>query len=600
MSLNAPEWDLPVPTTDRPLATSAVFISREQLLWAGIALIAVASRLVYLDFAPLNNVEAATSLRALALLQDGNTFVNTAITANPSAGISAINPLFTALQAFLFAIFGPTDLTARLVPALAGIVFVLLPWTQRATMGASKALWMGLFLALSPTLWFVSRQADGASLAWMLAVATYSAWRLSAQPRYQVSGPIISGVCCGLLLACGQQAISPLLVVGAARLVSPAVPIDWRKFGPAAAISLVLGSTALLFRIAGLGDVFNGIAGWWQQLTQPGPFVIGRLLMGLAIYEPLLYLSAIAGVVWLIVHRQPWRGEWVNLARMGVGLILLVLLQGRQPDILVPVIMGLAGFAAGGADAIARNIREHAVPRYEGSLTCISFVLFLLGGVAFRQYASSGDTTWLLLITVAVLFNLALLAFGNLLQGFGVGLRAIAMAAGLMLVLHTTSAAIQLNHVRPTNPAEPYVIAPAALETRTLAQTVQTISIRAYGESSAIKLDGAADTPASVRWTLRDQSGSTLRGASEDSAAALTPIGQRPGSAESNIAFVGSSFVVQRSLNLNAVRCTPAGDRTDCSAIARWIAFREAGTPSLTQCIFWLRGDVAALASGSR
>ena len=314
--------------------------------------------------------------------------------------------------------------------------------------------------------------------------------------------------------------------------------------------------------------------------------------------------TALIGVIWLIVHtrvqKQAWRGEWVSVGRIGVGLVLLVLMQGRQPDIMVPVVMGLAGFASLGADAIARNIQEHAVLKFEGTLACISFVLLMLAGVTFRQYASSGDTTWLLLIAVAMLFNLALLAFGNLLNGFSVGLRAIAIATGLVLGLYTLSAAIQLNHTEATNPAEPYVIAPAGEELRILAQTVQTVSIRAYGDASAIKIDAAADTPPSVQWVLRAQTALTLRGASEDSTAALTPIGQRPGGADSTTAFVGSGFVVQRGLNLNAVRCTPATDRTDCSAIARWIAFRQAGTPSMTQWVFWLRGDVAALASGSQ
>jgi len=158
--------------------------------------------------------------------------------------------------------------------------------------------------------------------------------------------------------------------------------------------------------------------------------------------------------------------------------------------------------------------------------------------------------------------------------------------------------------------AEPYVIAPPGEELRIMAQTVRTISIRAYGEGSTLKLDVPADTPASALWALRTQTSLTLRGASEDSEAALTPISQRPGTADGGTAdggtadggtaFVGTGFVMQRSLNLNAVRCTPAGERTDCSAVARWVAFREAGTPSLTQWIFWLRGDIAALASGSR
>jgi hypothetical protein len=239
----------------------------------------------------------------------------------------------------------------------------------------------------------------------------------------------------------------------------------------------------------------------------------------------------------------------------------------------------------------------YAQLRREGSLLAISLVLWLFGGLAARQYAASGENSWLLLCVVAVVFNLALVAFGSVLGEMAIGLRAVACALGTILVLHTLAAAVQLTHTRPTNPAEAYAVAPAPPELRVLAEAVADKSTRAYGEPNVMPLDLAETAPAALRWALRNQIQLSLRAGSGDSAAALTSEAQRP---QGETAFVGSAFAVQRSVSLNAARCNFGAERWDCSALARWLVFREAGTPRDEIWIFWLRNDVAALASGVR
>ena len=562
--------------------TTTHAFTREHALWLGLLIAAVLSRLLHLEGAPLNNTEAAASLGAWALAQ-GN--------------VAAItNPLFAAMQALLFTLFGAHDWLARLGPASAGIVFCLLPFVLRGHMSAGRALWLSAFLVLSPTLWFVSRQAEGASLAWALALSCFCAWK--------ANNPILSGALMGLLLACGQDAPTPLLVVIAARLADRMVALDGRRFGLALAIALVLGSTGLLFRPAGLGDVFNGLAAWWGQLITPGPFVVGRLLMGFAVYEPLIYVTALVGFVLIcrdalqrVSTNNALRNETVSFARILVGLILLFIMQGRQPSNLVPIVIGLAGLASYGAYTISRDMSAYAQLKFEGSLMAASLVLCLFGGLAVRLYAASGETSWLLLLVVAVVFNLALLAFGNVLGEFGIGLRAVAGALGLVLVLHTMAAAVQLTQTHPTNPAEAYVIAPAPEELRTLAETIDDKSTRAYGEPNVMALDVAESAPPALRWVLRDRTQLSFKAGSSDSAATLTPELQKP---QGEAAFVGSAFPVQRTVNLSAARCNATAERLDCSTLARWVVFREAGSPKNEFWVFWLRSDVAALASGVR
>ena len=561
--------------------TDSRAFTREHALWLGLFGIAALSRLLHLDAAPLNNSEATAALGGLALAHGQATAIT--------------NPLFAAMQALLFTLFGAHDWLARLIPACAGMVFCLSPFVLRKYLGAGRALWLSAFLVLSPTLWFVSRQAEGASLAWALALACFCAWKTNNQ--------ILSGALMGLLLACGQDAPTPLLVVIAARLADRMVAIDWRRFGAAMGIALLLGSTGLLFHISGLGDVFNGLAAWWGQLTTPGLFVVGRLLMGLAVYEPLIYLAAVIGVVMLAasgdaaLRVHSFRNEAVAFARIMVGMILLLIMQGRQVSNLVPVVIGLAGLASLGAVSISKSVLSHAQLKHEGSLMAASLVLWLFGSLAIRQYASSGETSWLLLLVVAVVFNLALLAFGNVLGDFGIGLRAVAGALGLVLVLHTVAVAVQLTQTHPTNPAEAYAIAPAPEELRILAETIENKSARAYGEPNVMALDVAESAPASLRWALRNRTQMALKAGSSASAAMLTNDTQKPQGAT---AFVGSAFAVQRSANLGTARCNRSAERLDCSALARWAVFREAGIPKSEFWVFWLRSDVAALASGVR
>jgi hypothetical protein len=325
--------------------------------------------------------------------------------------------------------------------------------------------------------------------------------------------------------------------------------------------------------------------------------------MGLAVYEPLIYLTALVGFVRLLMPRSKnqvfgaLRNEAVSLARITMGLVLLLIMQSRQPSNLIPLIVGLAGLASYGANAISNNINAYAQLKREGSLMMISLVLCLFGGLAVRQYAASGENSWLLLCVVAVVFTLALVAFGNVLGELSIGLRAVACALGLVLGLHTLATAVQLTHTHPTNPAEAYAIAPAPEELRTLAETVANASTRAYGEPNVIALDLAEGAPPSLRWALRHQTHLSIKAGNADSASALMPESQRP---QGETAFVGSAFAVQRSANLSAIQCTLRSEPLECASLARWLVFRQAGSPKDEMWIFWLRNDVAALASGVR
>jgi predicted membrane-bound mannosyltransferase len=74
-------------------------------------------------------------------------------------------PAYIFLTGSTFAVFGSSDFTARLWPALLGGCLVLLPFFFRRPLGRLAALVCAFGLALDPGLVAVSRQAGGPMLA---------------------------------------------------------------------------------------------------------------------------------------------------------------------------------------------------------------------------------------------------------------------------------------------------------------------------------------------------------------------------------------------------------------------------------------------------
>ena len=80
------------------------------------------------------------------------------------------------MPALLMPGLGADDVIGRLVPALAGMGLVLLPWLMRRWLGGIGALVAGLLLAVSPTLGVASRTADGTMLALLAGGLLLVAW----------------------------------------------------------------------------------------------------------------------------------------------------------------------------------------------------------------------------------------------------------------------------------------------------------------------------------------------------------------------------------------------------------------------------------------
>jgi hypothetical protein len=580
-------------------------LTRETALWCAIALLAVLPRALGLDH-PLSNAEAANALLAFNALH--------------GTPVAFPNPLFGWLQSLVFAVLGDSNVAARVIPALAGVALCLLPIALRERMGRARALWMGALLALSPTLWFASHQSGGAMLAWTLAFAAFCLWGRR---------PWLHGALAGALLACGQDAVAPFIVVALALLASGRLfagatfdssstpnsptpnsptpsPREGRMrlpsplgrgwgWGVAAGATFVMLASAFLLRPQGIGDAFYGVALWAQSVTAVTAFPLSRLAAGYALNDTLLGVAGFAGVIVLLMARRFSRDEWGWLAWAGAGLALLVVVQGRNATLLVPVAIAGAAFAAAALAALVSGVAGRDMWVRFGVAGALAFMLWVYAGLGLRQYAAMGQSSWLLPIAIALLLMLATVSGASLIGNVMPAVRGLLAGVAGAMLLHTLGAGLQMTLVKPDNAAEAYRADVAERGLAGVDEMIRAMSTRATGEPLSMAVAVPDEAPAALRWALRNQNQRVTAG--QPAPAMMTRDGVKP--ADGN--YIGHAYPIASTATLAGVGCAPQPQGgADCLPLARWIAFREAGAQQMENWVFWVRDDLAQEASGSR
>ena len=563
-------------------------LTYESILWLGVGAIALFARVWALGHTPLNDAEAAVALQALALAR--------------GEAVTVANPFFSALQAIVVSLFGATDLSARLIPALAGAALCVLPAWLRREIGPIRALAFGLLLALSPTLWFVSRQSDGAVLAWALAFGVWCAWVRGANTTGWLLG--------GLLLACGADAVTPALTVFATLAAGNHLS---RLRATSKGLLIVTGAclaaaTAFGLRLSGLGDMFNGYALWFAQFTQPGPLTLLRGTAGFIVNEPLLWLGAVTGTIALASRRRASREvpaglagrivPWLAWAGMGFGMYALT--QSRGVDGFVPVLIGCAALASATAETALHGLADRRQWAAIGAVAGVALVMVVYGYMGFLLYAGQGESMWLLTAVIALVMVGGITIVATLTLGSQVALTGVGLAAGICLAVYTLGTGIQLTQTRADNPAEPYIVHATLDGVNELRKALAEVSSRAYGEPAALSIELADSAPPSLRWAVRDWPKASFAPQPGAGEALLTPANATITTAS---AYIGSDFAIDATAPVGAARCDDRSGQFSCFPLARWLALRTLDGSSdissrTTRWVLWLRQDLALRYSG--
>ncbi|MBN1639948.1 MAG: glycosyltransferase family 39 protein [Anaerolineae bacterium] len=471
-----------------------------------IVALAGALRLGGLSIRIMDVPEAAQALGAWQLAQGGV----------PEASYSA---LLTSGQALLYALFGASDVAARLLPALAGSAMVLLPYWLRGHLGRAGALAASLAMAVSPTLIYSARYGDGATIliaCALGAVVLWHAYRSDRRPAYLYAIAVLVG----LWAIADPRAIGVALVLAAAWAVERYAfrrdplalggehPVRWRRLLGVAAATAALGATALTMHPGGIATWADAPAAWAAHF---GPVVNGQPwtypLAALLLYEPLLVLFGAIGAVDLIAHKNAAR---TAIWTAGGALALALAAGGRDPGDVALVCAFLALPAGRAIGELVDSWTREGKRSREG--------LFLLIGLGITVYVAleasfygfslirglpqASQFLWFWLAAMLVVVVLVVLVWAW--HGPSVTWRVGGAMLAVMLILGAFSAAVGLNYWHTDDPRELHVWVASDEGIRDALSVLDTVSYRRTGAPVSTPLTVEAAVGPIWRWYLRD------------------------------------------------------------------------------------------------
>ena len=152
---------------DKPVS-ALVSVNWETAAWALLLVVSAVARFYDLGVRAMSHDESLHALYSYYLYDAGN------YEHNPMMH----GPLLFHINALLYFLFGDSDTTARIAPALAGIGVVWMAYPYRRYLGRIGALAAGVMLSVSPSLLFHSRYIrNDIYIALFVMVWSYGAFR---------------------------------------------------------------------------------------------------------------------------------------------------------------------------------------------------------------------------------------------------------------------------------------------------------------------------------------------------------------------------------------------------------------------------------------
>ena len=588
--------------------------SVELLALIGIAVVAFGLRFAALGMRPLSDAEAGQALSAWNLYR------------GQPPDQPGYSPLLTTLNLAGFALFGDSDATARLCSALLGVLLVLLPYGLRRQLGSGGVLAAAALLAVSPTVLYLSRIANGdigAAAGGLALVAGLYNWFEAACAPVDATGRPARGLALAaaglvLMLTASPASYSILLLLvlfGAALFVAnrrgaagerasiPGVGAGWKSFGLILLAGTGVTATGFLLNLGGLGAMFDQFARWVGGFV-PGAGAASAVgeasypaIFLITLYEPLLLVAGIFGMSFAIARRRPvdWWLAWWFLG----GIVLDLLRPGRgSGDVLVPLVplALLAGLALG---RLGQALRHEASWTREGIVAAAGLVICTYAYVELMIYTlSGGSVLWLPLAAIGMLA--AVLVLFRFWYDGATAMRGAAITLVAVLAIFGVGSAVRLNYSGLADARQPLVRAPAAEGLPLLVSTLKEVSSRAADDPYLVQVIYDRTLGPSLEWQLRRFNNAVgVDGIAPDEP--LSGISQDdPGPpARQGPPIIISSSPFQSSTDSYAgesfgIRAHWAPVNLDGPALIRWLVLRVSSTlPSVDRVILWVRQGAA-------
>ncbi len=520
--------------------------------------------------------------------------------------VAGSSPAYFAFTPLVMSLGASSDTVARLVPAVFGVLTVLLVWVWRGRGRPVAQLAAGLFLAVSPLLVAVSRTAGGDAIALfaLLALALAANGLLEGRRRWAIAA--------GLALGLGLTS-SPLFYTGLVALIitalgtrsfrrSPAeaLPLSagqegsrresWRTTGVAAGVAFVVVATSLLLYPAGLGAALRLFPTWLAQFGLPSSAAATLSpLLALLRYEPAVVVLGLPAVA--AAARGPGRFGRAAALWFGLALLLTLLQPGVMVNaaaVLLPayLLVGLSAAAVVNRGGPAPVAGRRTAWFTAAAILGLGALVLAAGGRFARLNLLAGENS--------TLIALAVLAF--ILAGAAVVLamawespaarRGAFLGLAVLLLFWQWGAAWQLSRVGANDPRERWVTEGSTNDVEVMINLLGDVSRQVKNSNRDLIIFSQVESPV-LRWYLGDfvgfQSGPALP-LNTSADVVIAPADSDPTLPAD---FFGADFGLTQGDPLS----TGPGTVSD---VLKWWLFRESTAVPLTQrVVVWVRSDLA-------
>jgi hypothetical protein len=566
------------------------------LLGSVVSLLAL-TRIVNLETRMLTDAEARHALAAAVGTQGESIFWDR----EQDAGVQS--PLYHLTTHLIFQIFRGSDAVARFIPAMAGVLLLLLIlflWRDGSL--GQKLIWVVL-LGLSPVMLTSSRTASGDSLA---ATAFFALLLLLLKGDFSENSysNILLVLTAGIALTAGSPVFKALSGIAISLLI--AIPLRrglldqgryFKQLSSVDAIAWLIPVVAVLI-LSGFGSSVQGLRGfavaleeWLQGWVQPSGYSSLELMLLLVTAEPLIVIFGVIGAVrhW----RNPTnRGQPVTLWAFGAAVFLLIY-RGRTPLDLIWIVLPLSYLAIDAIQALIESIGDLRANQELVGLVALLVIFVASGALSFIAYGTGNVLTinpenpslvYLLFFALGIM-GLSVLVF------FGVGWSwsLVLQAVGTLMILLGASQAVstiwRLNYNNQDSPvAELWSLTTPADGLPLMVQTLEHTALAYSGQRDRLPIEVQGELPASLAWALRafqQAEGETAFGVE------AAPVIVAP---EINAAMSLPADYIGQNLG---VRETRAWDTALPPTLLRWWIGRDVPI-EVDQWVLWVRVDVAS------
>ena len=269
--------------------------SREVLAYAVLVAVALGLRLYDLGDRPFHHDESQDAYFSWILFTQGDYAYNPLLH----------GPLRFYLTASMYALFGDSDFTARLAPALMGTAMVAMPYFLRRQLGRIAAFTAAVLLAIGPSYLYFSRFAREdiyfAAISLALLVVVF---RFLDEPRRWHPALI------GALIALGFATKETMYIAGFVAFTFFAILLvrEGRE-GPTRTALRSVGWESWVWALASFAAVFTLMftvfltnpAGLWDGLYESLAYWLGQHEVGRGGEKPYFYVVVMLGEEWPVM-----------------------------------------------------------------------------------------------------------------------------------------------------------------------------------------------------------------------------------------------------------------------------------------------------------